>query len=119
MSAGKTMRNVSNSVRSVLLGCVVVVLGLAALGCAPTLHVRHLDWSIPDAIVWVDGKEMGVVRYGETFSIDVREGQHHIKTTRPGETTNPWHKTGATWVVVALEDVVLTLLPKPASAGSE
>jgi hypothetical protein len=119
MRAGKTMRNVRHAVQQVLLVCAVTAIGFAAVGCAPTLHVRHLDWSTPNAIVWVDGEEVGVVRYGETFSLDVREGQHHIKTTRPGETTNPWHKTGATWVVVALEDVVLTLLPKPGKSASE
>lgn len=96
---------------------IVLTFALVSLGCAPTLRVQHLDWSTPEAVVWLDGEQVGTVTYGDSFEIDIKEGQHRLRATRPGETSNPWHRTGADWIVVALEDVVLTLLPEPGSKG--
>jgi hypothetical protein len=88
------------------------------MGCAPKLVVRHMDFTSPEADVYVDGRKVGSVSYGDEFGVSMREGQHRIKTTRVGETVNAWRKDGGHWLVVITNDVVLALLPKPGADGA-
>ena len=94
----------------------ILLLGL--VGCGPSLVVRHMDFTAPDADVYVDGRKVGTVAYGDEFDISLKKGQHRIKTTRIGETVNGWRNDGGHWLVVITNDVVLTLLPKPGAEGA-
>lgn len=85
-------------------------------GCGTSLTVRHLDPENERAQVWLNGQVVGEVRYGDSLELAIGHGQHRLKATRPGEVDNAWNEGGGYWRIVVLDDVVLSLLPKPDKA---
>ena len=91
---------------------VAVALALLLSGCATSLTVRHLDPDNERAVIWVNGVSVGEIGYGDSLSVNIEEGPHRLKATRPGEVDNAWLDGGGEWNVLVLEDIFLSLLPR-------
>lgn len=88
---------------------LVTVGALLALGCAPSIVVRHRDPGRPLAQVFCDGKAQGQVLSGRELAFKVAPGPHTV-VLRTREGSTPWHAGDG--IPVLLDDgVVLTLLP--------
>ena len=93
--------------RGALLSLLLVGLG----GCSPTLRVRHLDPTHPQAEVHVDGTLWTYISHGDDLSVKVAPGPHRLRVVPVNGAESPWHP-GAPHLDVVIEgDAVLTLQP--------
>ena len=90
---------------------------LAAVGllgaCSPSLIIRHEDPTHDRALIWLDGKRAGVVRYDDTLRVRVARGRHTIRAVAPGSDESPWHLDRPEVEVVIEDEATMTLLTPP------
>jgi hypothetical protein len=92
-------------------GALLTVLLLGLGGCGPTLRIRHLDPTHPQAEVHVDGQIQTYVSHGDDVSLSVEPGPHRLRVVPVSQDKSPWHP-GADHLDVVIEgDAVLTLQP--------
>ncbi len=98
----------------IALRSAFALLALFGLGCGHSLVVRHLDRGGPDAYIRVGNDDFEPIQYGESLSVRLESGAHTVSARTAGGQPGPWLETGDSWNIVVLDDVVLSLLPKPA-----
>lgn len=88
---------------------LTLLAALGAVGCGPTITIRHRDPTRPLAKIFCDGEAHGQVVAGRELALSLPAGPHTlVLQTKEGRT--PWHPDDG--VPVVLDDgVVLTLLP--------
>ena len=90
-----------------------LVLCASLVACGPLVTIIHADQTHPNARVFIDGDDEGIVDYGDSLSTRVDWGQHHIIVVDDETGMCIWTGEEEGWSVWVVDEVNLTLLPPP------
>ncbi|MDJ0763149.1 MAG: hypothetical protein QNJ97_09200 [Myxococcota bacterium] len=96
-----------------------ISLAIAVIGCAPTVTVRHMDYTYDRVEIYLDNEFAGELEPGQSISQNVSRGIHLIEALPEGERTCPWTEDGSGIYVLVDREAELILLPRYSAAPEE